>query len=62
MSEKITIEVSELYAEMLTEVESFVGERQIRVNMETFIHNLYQQKQKQEEQQQEMFAVEESNK
>lgn len=58
MVEEITIEVSDLHAEMLSEVEQVAGEQQVRQQAETFIHNLYQQVQVQQEQQ-EQFVVEE---
>jgi len=59
MTQEITIEVSDLHAEMFEQVEQDAGEQQVRQQAETFIHNLYQQVQVQKEQQQEQFVVEE---
>jgi hypothetical protein len=57
MTEEITIEVSDVYKEMLDEITVSAGEQQVRQQTETFIHNLYQEVQAQKAQQQ--FAVEE---
>ena len=59
MGQEITIEVSDLHAEMFEQVEKDAGEQQVRQQAETFIHNLYQQVEAQKEQQQEQFVVEE---
>lgn len=59
MTEEITIEVSELHAEMFDVVENLAGERQTRQQFETFTHELFQTVQAQQEQQAEQFQIEE---
>lgn len=59
MTEEITIEVSDLHAEMFAEVEETAGEQQTRASVEDMIHNLYQQVQQAQAQQQQQFVVEE---
>ena len=59
MTEEITIEVSDLYAEMFDEVEGQAGPDQTRASVEDMIHNLYQQVERAKAQQQQQFVVEE---
>lgn len=52
MSKEITIEVSNLHAEMFSEVEQTAGSQQTQQQVETLIHQLYQQVQQAQAQQQ----------
>jgi len=52
MSKQVTIEVSDLYAEMMDEVKVAAGEEQVRQQTETLIHQMYQQVQQAQAQQQ----------
>lgn len=42
MSRKVTIEVSDLHAEMFSEVQASIGNGEVRANFETYLHELYQ--------------------
>jgi hypothetical protein len=59
MVSEISFEVSDLHAEMLDKVKVAAGEKQTRQQVESLIHELYQQVEIQKEQQQEQFVVEE---
>ena len=59
MTEEITIEVSDLHAEMIDEVKLVAGEEQIRQQTETLIHQLYQQVQQAQAQAQQGMQIEE---
>jgi len=58
MVQEITFEVTDLHAEMLEEAREIAGE-QVDDSAEDFIHNLYKQAKRAEEQQQMAFEVEE---
>ena len=60
MTEEITIEVSDLHAEMIDEVKLVAGEEQIRQQTETLIHQLYQQVQQAQAQAQQGMQIEET--
>lgn len=51
MTQQITVEVSDLHAEMMDEVKVAAGEQQVRQQTETLIHQLYQQVQQAQAQQ-----------
>lgn len=57
MVQEITVEVSDLHAEMMDEVKVTAGEQQVRQQTETLIHQLYQQVQQAQAQQE--FEIEE---
>ncbi|AGM11360.1 hypothetical protein M199_gp030 [Halogranum tailed virus 1] len=57
MTEEISVEVSDLYAEMYEQVEETAGSEQTRQAVENMIHNLYQQVEQAQQQQQ--FRIEE---
>lgn len=57
MTEQISIEVSDLHAEMFAEVEETAGPQQTRASVEDMIHSLYQQVEQAKTQQQ--FQIEE---
>lgn len=57
MSKQVTVEVSDLHAEMMDEVKVTAGEEQVRQQTETLIHQMYQQVQQAQTQQQ--FEIEE---
>lgn len=59
MVSEISFEVSDLHAEMLDEVNVAAGEQHTRQQVESLIHELYQQVEMQKEQQREQFVVEE---
>lgn len=59
MVSEISFEVSDLHAEMLDEVKVAAGGQQTRQQVESLIHELYQQVEMQKEQQGEQFVVEE---
>jgi len=59
MTAQISFEVSDLHAEMLDGVKASAGEKQTRQQVESLIHELYQQVELQKEKQQEQFVVEE---
>jgi len=52
MSKQVTVEVSDLHAEMMDEVKVAAGEEQVRQQTETLIHQMYQQVQQAQAQQQ----------
>lgn len=52
MTKQISIDVSDLHAEMYDEVTDAAGDEQVRQQMETLIHQLYQQVEQARNQQQ----------
>ena len=58
MAQEITFEVTDLHAEMLQEARNIAGDSTVNDSAEDFIHNLYKQAKRAQEQQMQSFEIE----